>query len=61
MNFKKGGRNMLNNLLVVSEMNINRANARVNIGAGNINGANNPISQFNIWNITLPQNIGLKD
>ncbi|WP_346915814.1 hypothetical protein [Clostridium sp.] len=52
---------MLNNLLVISEMNRNSANARVNIGAGNINGANNPILQFNIWNITLPQNIGLKD
>ena len=52
---------MLNNLLVISEMNRNRVNARVNDGAGNINSAYNHILQFNIWNITLPQNIGLKD
>jgi len=56
---------MLNNLLVISEMNRNRVNARVNarvnVGAGNINSAYNHILQFNIWNITLPQNIGLKD
>ncbi len=52
---------MLNNLLVISEMNRNRSNVRVNNGAGNINGAYNHVLQFNIWNITLPQNIGLKD
>jgi hypothetical protein len=51
---------MLNNLLLTSKINKIRFNARVNIGAGNINHANNSILQFNICNITLPQNIGLK-
>jgi len=52
---------MLNKLLVINEVNRNNYNARVNLGAGNINGVYNHILQFNIWNITLPQNIGLKD
>jgi hypothetical protein len=57
---------MLNNLFIISEMNILsemniiRSNARVHVGAGNISDANNRVLQLNTLNITLPHNIGLK-